>query len=139
MSARRWLALASFVVCLCLLAGLSTAPGGDETGNGNQKKGTNIGKAPGKSSSAAEAVRQTRLAHELIDYGRRARSPEALITAAEILAAVPAAERKNDGPKETRRLGSEGSGAKGDNTGAKPSHTATAHGAGHADDPAALL
>ena len=56
-----------------------------------EKPGTNQAPpeaaAQGKSSAEADAVPQLHLAHSLIEYGRKNQAPDALITAARILAA----------------------------------------------------
>jgi len=56
-----------------------------------EKQGTNHAPpevaAQAKPTPEAEAVQQIHLAHSLIEYGRRNKAPEALITAARILAA----------------------------------------------------
>jgi len=65
-----------------------------------EKKGTNQAPpenaAQAKSSAEADSVQQIHLAHSLIEYGRKNKAPEALITAARILAAngtVPLEEK----------------------------------------------
>ena len=56
-----------------------------------EKKGTNQAPpenaAQAKPSAEADSVQQIHLAHSLIEYGRKNKAPEALITAARILAA----------------------------------------------------
>src|SRR5690349_12295497 len=63
-----------------------------------EKKGTNLAPpgdaAEAKASPEAAAVQQIHLAHALIDYGRKHKAPEALITAARILAANGTVELK---------------------------------------------
>jgi hypothetical protein len=62
------------------------------------KKGTNHATpedaAKAKASPDAQAVQQLHLAHALIEYGRKNKAPEALITAARILAANGTSEMK---------------------------------------------
>ena len=79
-----------------------------------EKKGTNQSApdavAKAKSSPEATAVQQLRLAYSLIEYGRKNDAPEALITAARIIAAngtveskeKPTREKSSDAPKDKK-------------------------------------
>src|ERR1019366_1394752 len=74
-----------------LLASAIALAGGLERET-NQAPAQDAAKA--KVSAEAEAVPQLRLAHSLIEYGRKNKAPEALITAARILAANSTVELK---------------------------------------------
>lgn len=81
------------------------------------KKGTNQSPpeavAEAKASKEAEAVHQLHLAYSLIEYGRKNKAPEALITAARILAAngtvelkeKPTHEQPANAPKDKKKDG----------------------------------
>jgi len=58
------------------------------------KKGETNSTEKGKTTPAAQAVQDLALAYSLIDYGRKHKSPEALITAARILGTVPTSKLK---------------------------------------------
>jgi hypothetical protein len=87
----------------------------DDLKKNDEKKGTN--QAPpevaskAKPSADADAVKQLHLAHSLIEYGRKNKAPEALITAARILAAQgtsemkekPTHEKAADAPKADKK------------------------------------
>ncbi len=86
------LALASAL----LLAAIPLLAGG--LSRVEEKKGTNQAppeaSAKAKPSANAEAVQQLHLAHSLIEYGRKNKAPEALITAARILSSHGTSEMK---------------------------------------------
>jgi hypothetical protein len=72
--------------------------------------------AKAKVSSEATAVQQLQLAHSLVEYGRKNKAPEALITAARIMATngtrelkeKPTHEKPADAPKATAKDKSDG-------------------------------
>ena len=88
-----------------LLLANAVAPAADEKKGTNQAPAQDAAKA--KTSAEADAVQQLGLAHSLIEYGRKNKAPEALITAARILAAnstvelaeKPTHEAAPDAPK----------------------------------------
>ncbi len=84
------LAGALLVVTVSLMTGGLTRA--DEKKGANQAPPEVAAKA--KPSANAEAIRQFQLAHSLIEYGRKNKAPEALITAARILAANGTTEMK---------------------------------------------
>jgi len=99
------------VVTLVAALGLSIAPRGEaQDKTGKEKKGANKAKGGGttaKTSAATESVLETNLAYSLIHYARKHKSPEALLSAARILASQPKA-RKSDVKPETKRHTKEG-------------------------------
>ncbi len=84
------------LVSVLLLAAVPLVAGG--LARDEEKKGTNQAQpeaaAKAKPSANADAVQQMHLAHSLIEYGRKNEAPEALITAARILAAHGTSELK---------------------------------------------
>ncbi len=77
-----------------------------------EKKGTNQSPpeeaAKAKSSADADAVPKIHLAHSLIEYGRKNKAPEALITAARILSTHGTSEMKEKPTHEKPERGAEG-------------------------------
>jgi hypothetical protein len=94
---------------------LAAAPLTAEGLTRQEKKGTNQAApeaaAKARPSAQAAAVQQLHLAHSLIEYGRKNKAPEALITAARILGAhgatelkeKPTHERPADAPKAEKK------------------------------------
>jgi len=64
------------------------------------KKGKTNSADKGKTTPAAQAVQDLALAYSLIDYGRKHKSPAALITAARILGTVPTSKLKAEATTE---------------------------------------
>lgn len=86
MKRNHWVFLILLVVSFCFLATAIFVPAGAKE---VKKKESNISiEAKAKPNPVAEDVANLSLAHSLIQYGRKTNSPEALITAAGILAKV---------------------------------------------------
>jgi hypothetical protein len=97
-----WRLIAVSAVCVCVLVGLGLTSAQDKA----KQKGTNVNPAgEAKSTPAANAVAQIALANSLIEYGRKAKSPEALLTAAQILKRVPAPPAKEEKPETSKNEG----------------------------------
>jgi hypothetical protein len=89
------------VACLSLLACLAT------TARSQEKAQPEPGAALAKADPKADAVAEIGTAFRLIEYGRKTKSPEALIAAAGILRRVPAAvpikaDEEADAPKQEK-------------------------------------
>lgn len=97
-------AAAALVACLGLLVALS-ATLADESGKKGDNKGNNFSNKPGTTSEMAMTVKHVALSNMLITYGRKHKSADALLMAAEILGHVPPSEMKDEKPKTTNNAG----------------------------------
>src|SRR5262249_264651 len=106
---------ATLVLALAAALGSSVVPGGnaqDRTARKPDSKGLNKARATAsaKTSAATQSVPDTIMAYSLIEYGRKHKAPEALLTAARILANQPKPTKPEGKPETTRhtREGKEG-------------------------------
>lgn len=92
------------LMMVALVAGLAAVWTLPNQAADDKKKGSNTATpeaaAAVKPSASAQSVADLALAHSLIQYGRKNKSPEALLTAAQIIAKTPAEELKEKGKKE---------------------------------------
>jgi hypothetical protein len=108
MTTWRRLACVGLVACLGLTLGLMTSRA-DQKDKEGDKKGTNYDQDSGKAkiTAAAESIANRALANQLVGFGRKNKSPEALITAAEVLGKLPASEEGTEKPKTEKNPGTD--------------------------------